>query len=84
MTFVLTPPPPDKPRRLVPDRNPMVPHYGPGPEGVTCKHCANIVRVQGGSTMFIKCRMRGITAGSGTDHRLKWKACRFYLEEEAK
>jgi hypothetical protein len=81
VTFVLTPPPPDKPRRLVPDGNPMVVKHGAGPEGATCRHCQHICRFRPGVNTYIKCRMRGITAGPGTDHRLKWKACRFYQKE---
>ena len=62
--------------------NPMVRRHGPGPEGKTCKTCRRMVAGPGEhQRTYWKCERRGISAGQGTDHRMKWPACRLYEEE---
>ena len=57
------------------DPNPMVRRYGFGPDGETCRGCALLVRVRPGAKMFRKCKLRGITRGPGTDHKVSFTAC---------
>ncbi len=58
--------------------NPMLVAYGPGPEGARCGTCVQF-DVQGGvAGRYFKCRLRGITSGPGTDHRVRWPACGRY------
>lgn len=65
--------------RPFPKVNPML-AFGPGPEGATCRTCVHLVKAnvdtaRGG---YLKCEIRGITGGTGTDHRAKWDACAYY------
>lgn len=64
------------------DPNPMVVKHGRGPEGKTCRTCSHIKRwTPTGNRTYIKCYRRGISRSDGTDHRLKWSACRLYEED---
>lgn len=58
--------------------NPMVRKFGKGKDGLKCGSCTHFVRVDGGSKKYLKCQLRGITRGAGTDHRAKWRACAKY------
>lgn len=60
--------------------NPMVLKYGEL-EGLTCKTCTHLKRRCHGAGVFIKCELRGITHGAGTDHLANWEACRQYKEK---
>jgi hypothetical protein len=61
------------------DVNPMIRKHSRGPEGMFCGGCVHMVRGPGGHTRtYWKCDRRGITNGQGTDHRMKWSACRLY------
>ncbi|SGO61658.1 Uncharacterised protein [Mycobacterium tuberculosis] len=51
--------------------------FGPGPEGKRCKTCVHLLRKQSGGT-YLKCSLRTITNGAGTDHRAGWKSCAKY------
>lgn len=57
--------------------NPLVVHFGPGPDGARCKTCAHFHVKQYAGTYF-KCDLRGDTNGPGTDHRANWPACGRY------
>lgn len=59
--------------------NPML-KWGAGPIGRLCKECVHIVKVDGGTKKYIKCLRRGITRGSGTDHRANWQCCTYFEE----
>lgn len=64
--------------------NPCRVRLGYGPEGKTCKTCRWLIATgYRTNRTFYKCTFRGVTHGQGTDHRLKWKACRKYMEEES-
>lgn len=58
--------------------NPMVRKAGKGPAGAKCKTCSHLIKVQGNTKDYLKCELRGITKGVGTDHRAKWPACKRY------
>lgn len=58
--------------------NPCVLVFGAGPDGVTCKGCAHLVRNSGHSKNYYKCHFRGNTSGPGTDHKVRWPACSKY------
>jgi len=61
------------------DPNPMVRLHGRGPEGKACRSCRHMVtHTPTGNRTYWKCYRRGITNGAGTDHRLKWNACRLW------
>lgn len=61
----------------------MLAMYGAGPAGATCGGCAHLVRVRYHDYAYFKCRKHGMTRGSGTDHRLKWPACRLFEPSDA-
>jgi len=63
------------------DPNPMVIHHGRGPDDARCKTCRHIFPHDFHNRRYWKCEWRGVSSGSGTDHRLKWNACRLYEEE---
>jgi len=63
--------------------NPMVRTFGADPQGRKCKDCTHLLRNRYHGTTYIKCELRGITRGAGTDHRVKWDACKKYEEREA-
>jgi hypothetical protein len=54
--------------------NPMVRKFGVDLEGRKYKGCDFIVANQC-SKRYYKCKLRGVTSGPGTDHRLSWPAC---------
>jgi hypothetical protein len=56
--------------------NPCVRLFGLGPEGVTCRHCKHLIRHKPGCNTYLKCFLRGVTNGPGTDHKAGWKACK--------
>lgn len=58
-----------------PSKNPMVNRFGRDPYNRKCAECSILVQVDHGSKSFYKCKLRGITRGAGTDHRLSWDAC---------
>lgn len=60
----------------------MLSVYGSGPVGATCGGCAHIFRVRGHTCNYYKCRKHGVTSGPGTDHRLRWQACKLYARAE--
>jgi len=47
---------------------------GSGPEGETCRSCANVVAHHYSRT-FYKCALVTPTHGAATDIRLRWPAC---------
>lgn len=75
-----------EPERLLPtgdfasnfSDNPMVRRHGRGPEGETCRSCRHLAAKQFNARRYYKCEWRGDTNGQGTDHRLKWHACRLF------
>lgn len=60
--------------------NPLIRAYGPGPECKICKNCKHLW-VKKMSGRYLKCDLRPLTAGPGSDHRAKWAACGKYEEE---
>lgn len=58
--------------------NPLVPVFGPGPEGATCKTCVHLYRQHGGARYFLKCELRRVSHSAATDHRSGWQACGRY------
>lgn len=55
--------------------------YGPGPKGKLCRTCAYLSRNKRDSRTYLKCSLRIITNGPGTDHRAGWLACAKYEED---
>lgn len=60
------------------NENPML-ALGAGPEGKRCKTCIYLIGVRH-SRIYWKCRKRGVSASTKTDHRLRWPACVYYQE----
>lgn len=58
--------------------NPLIPIYGSGPNGATCRTCIHLFQVPGVAGHYLKCDLRRNTSGPGTDHRAKWLACGKY------
>jgi hypothetical protein len=58
--------------------NPLIPIYGPGPEGATCRTCIHLYALGGVAGHYLKCDLRKLTHGPGSDHRAKWPACGRY------
>lgn len=54
--------------------NPMIIKYGPGPEDKRCKHCEHLGGYQQ-SAVWFKCRLRGVSHSTATDHRANWETC---------
>jgi hypothetical protein len=76
-----TPRPPEPAAPPVPrERNPMRARVGPGPDGVTCKKCVHLARYHYHDYHYIKCELRGVTNGAGTDHRVSHPACALYCD----
>lgn len=63
-----------------PKSNPLIPVYGPGPEGAKCKTCVHLV-VQSFARNYYKCDLRRMSASAATDHRVNWPACGQYERE---
>lgn len=63
--------------------NPMVRAFGFGPAEKNCQTCLHLVIHQPGQNRYYKCRLRGITNGPATDHRVRWPACGKYEEDNA-
>ncbi len=61
-------------RELAAEPNKMRLAYGPGPRGKRCKECVWLVGWRY-ANVYYKCRLRGMTHGPATDHRVNWKAC---------
>ncbi len=61
--------------------NPMVVMLGKGPQLTRCKTCAHFLRVPYQGKEYLKCGLRGVTHGAGTDHRANWLACAWYKSE---
>lgn len=60
-------------------RNPML-KWGAGPIGKKCKECEHIISHRPGANKYFKCLKRGITNGAGTDHRINWQCCIYFVE----
>jgi hypothetical protein len=54
--------------------NPLVAKFGKGADGKTCGGCQHLI-VKTWDKRYFKCRLRGDSNGSATDHRKKWPAC---------
>ncbi len=63
--------------------NPCIDAYGKGPEGTCCRTCVHLLRLEYHNKVYIKCELRKITHGAGSDHRAKWDACKRYQEGES-
>ncbi|WIG60519.1 MAG: hypothetical protein OJF49_003267 [Ktedonobacterales bacterium] len=70
----------EKARRHV--GNPLLPVYGVGPVGATCKTCVQLVRVEYHDKTYYKCTLRGYSHGTATDQRVGWSACGRYVCRE--
>lgn len=64
-----------------PSQNPLRRIFGPGPEGATCRGCIHLWRHGGHANSYLKCDLRQLTHGPGSDHRAGWLACGRYEEE---
>lgn len=60
--------------------NKMARQLGYGPEGSTCKTCQHLIKKVFHDKTYYKCERLGVSNGTATDIRLKWKACRLYKE----
>lgn len=61
--------------------NPLLPIFGPGPEGARCGSCA-FLTANVGSRIYYKCRLRSTSGSASTDHRVRWPACGKYEADE--
>ena len=84
MWFDLPTPEPSRPRaaRKAKDPNPVIEGYGAGPLGAHCGTCAQFLRHRHGRKRYGKCRLRGLSHGTGTDHYATWPACGRYQPKE--
>lgn len=61
--------------------NPMVRLYG-AMEGKKCKDCKHLFKELYRSASYLKCDLRKLTRGPGSDHRAKWQACKRFEEDQ--
>jgi len=61
--------------------NPMIKHWGKGPEDKRCKNC-KFCYSKSYSKTYYKCEFRGDTNGPGTDHRANWPTCGKFQQPE--
>ena len=61
--------------------NPLIPIYGPGPEGTICRQCIHLYQVGGIASHVLKCELRRNTGGAATDHRARWPTCGRFEED---
>ena len=59
--------------------NPLIPLYGPGPEGARCGSCSHLFARRYAGTYY-KCDLRRDGSSAATDHRVRWPACGRYEE----
>lgn len=64
-------------KRGKPKVNPLIRHFGKGPEGATCKGCKHQFFKKFSKT-YSKCALRGNTGGPATDHSSRYAACGKY------
>jgi hypothetical protein len=55
-------------------KNPMAAKHGCGPDASKCGECRHLVKID----RWYKCRIRGISKSTATDHRLSWNSCRLF------
>ena len=60
--------------------NPLIAQYGPGPEGRMCRECVHFLRVHYHDKNYMKCDLRKLTHGAGSDHRSRWPTCGHFVE----
>lgn len=60
--------------------NPCVALYGRRAEGGYCGNCLHLFRERHHDKTYLKCDLRKLTHGAGSDHRAKWEACAKYIE----
>ena len=58
----------------VPDKNPMLIPHGMK-KGKLCKGCKFFLREKFHDKSYFKCKIRGVSRSSATDHRVSWNAC---------
>lgn len=63
--------------------NPCVALFGAHSGARTCKFCVHLVRIQKGK-VYLKCDLRKMTSGAGTDHKAGWPACGRFEDYKAK
>ena len=59
--------------------NPLIPIFGPGPEGTKCGDCTHLF-LRAAAGHYLKCDLRRNTYGAATDHRARWPTCGRYQE----
>ncbi len=62
--------------------NPCSLVFGYGPLGVSCRACVHLLHLDYHAKTYIKCDLRKITHGAGSDHRLSWPACARFEERK--
>lgn len=60
--------------------NPLLPIFGPGPDGAKCGDCEHLFRQGGTAGTYYKCELRSLSRSASTDHRVRWPACGKYVE----
>jgi hypothetical protein len=61
--------------------NPCVRLYG-AMEGKKCKDCKHLTKEYYHDYSYIKCDLRKHTRGPGSDHRVRWQACKRFEQED--
>jgi hypothetical protein len=67
--------------QLIQEPNPMVRKFGRLVGGRTCRACRFLERKTYHDKPYYKCHWRGDTRGAGTDHRVRWTACKKFEEQ---
>ncbi len=65
----------------VPDKNPMLIPHGIK-KGKMCKYCKFFLRERFHNKSYFKCKIRGVSRSSATDHRIGWNACGLFEPDQ--
>src|SRR5258708_2915674 len=55
--------------------NPCLALYGDGPANTQCRACGHLIRDRHHDQTYLKCELRKLTRGAGSDHRASYPAC---------
>lgn len=69
-----------KPLPTIPNPNPCVQAFGPGPHGRICNGCALLNLRWASGRRYYKCSKRRMSSCEATDHRVGWDACAKFEE----
>ena len=64
--------------------NPCIQAFGIDPNSRKCKDCFYLYRFKPGANYYLKCELRTLTHGPGSDHRANWDACGKFREKKGR